>query len=162
MATKGDISTLDVLMYGNKPMVPLMSGYSRYKSDGVVRDTVSGGATRQRVKFYGTTHTADVSFRCETFAQRDFFNMFTERNRGRYFVCHLTADRPLIEPYVVQALDNWKESAFDNGSVFSTTLEIISVRDTQLDTLMFPLYYTYGDRIMYALSLYDLTKGMPV
>lgn len=162
MATKGDISTLDVLMYGNKPMIPLKSGFSRQKDDGVVRDSVSGGATRQRMKFYGTTHTADVSFRCESKPQCDFFNMFIERNRGKYFICHLQADRPLIEPYVVQAIDIWKESSFDIGSTFSTTLEIVSVRDLDLDNAFFPLYQFYGDQLSYAASIYDLTEGMPV
>lgn len=164
MATKGDISTLDVLMFGNKPMIPLVSGFTRAKSSGVIRDGVSVGSTRQRRKYYGTPHTCSVTFRLESDHQKDFMRNFIERNEGRYFIVHMEADRPLIEPYVVQAIDEWSESSIDiEGSGISTTFEVVSVRDRDLDNAIFPLYQFYGHDLGYAVSLYyDLTKWMPV
>ena len=76
----------------------------------------------------------------------------------------MEADRPLIEPYVVQAVDEWSESSIDiEGSSISTTFEVVSVRDRDLDNAIFPLYQFYGHELGYAVSLYyDLTKWMPI
>ena len=52
MATKGDISDLDVLMYGGVPLKPLRDSFTRRRTSGVTQSEMEGGLTRQRKKFY--------------------------------------------------------------------------------------------------------------
>lgn len=163
MATKGDISDLDVLVFGGKPVVPLVSGFSRERNDGVNRSNVAGGAGRQRKKYYGTTHSANASFYLQSPQMQDFFQLFINRNMGKRWICHLSADRPIVEPYVVQTLANWNHDEVNavDGHV-TVPLEIFSVRDSCLDDLIFPLYQCYGDELPYFLWLLDtLTDRMP-
>jgi hypothetical protein len=148
MATKGDISDLDHLIYGGKPIVPQVAvgGYSRTKNSGVVRSDTTGGATRQRKKYFGNVHVADVVFYFDTPSQQDFIEMFVERNEGKKWVCNLMADRPIVEPYVVQTVSEWSYSDINaQESTMSITLEIFSVREPVLDDFMFTLYGTIGD-----------------
>lgn len=166
MATKGDISGLDVLMFGGEPMIPQVAqgDFSRYKQSGVVRSDTSGGASRQRRKYFGTTHIVEVTFYLETQAEQDFFEMFVERNQGKRFICHLSADRPIVEPYVVQIISevNYPNSNAKDG-IASMTMEIYSVRDREADTLLFGLYQTMGVEVM-ALFVYlhDIVELMPI
>ena len=83
MATKGDISDLDVLLCGGSPMVPLVEGFNRSRQGGVNRSDVSGGATRQRKKYYGTTHIAQVTFYLDSPSKMDFIQLFINRNEGK-------------------------------------------------------------------------------
>ena len=78
MATKGDITGLDTLQFGGKPMVPQVAigGFSRVKRSGVINSDTSGGATRQRKKYFGTVHVAEVTFYLETAQQQDYFEIF--------------------------------------------------------------------------------------
>ena len=91
MATKGDISDLETLVYGGKPVVPLVEGFTRTRQGGVVRSDVSGGASRQRKKYYGTTHLAQATFYLRSPAMQDYIQMFINANEGKRWVCHLSA-----------------------------------------------------------------------
>ena len=154
MATKGDISDLDVLMFGGENMIPLVSGFSRYRKTGIVTSDVQGGATRQRKKYFNQPHVANATFILESPAQQDYIQLFFERNEGKHFICHLSADRPLIEPYVVQVISDWENdyvSAVD-GSL-TVVLEIVSARDKALDEFLWEMYPTLGS------GLYDVLLG---
>lgn len=166
MATKGDISGLDVLIFGGEPMIPQVAigGFSRYKKSGVVRSDASGGASRQRRKYFGTTHIADVTFYLENQAEQDFFEMFIERNQGKRFICHLQADRPIVEPYVVQVISevNFSEVTAIHSTA-SMTMEIYSVRDREADDLLFNLYQTMGaGAITLFLCFREIVELMPL
>ncbi len=146
MGTKGDISTLDVLSYGGKPIVPLVESYSGSRQSGLIQSDVSGGASRQRKKFYNTTYLYSAMFYLETPQQQDFIKMFFNDNEGKKFICHLAADRPIVEPYVVQVVSDWNDSernAIDGK--LSVTIEVFSVRDACLDNLVKGLYSCIGD-----------------
>lgn len=165
MATKGDLTGLDVLTFGGQPLVPSVAvgGFGRYKKSGVVRSNNSGGASRQRRKYFGTTHIANVTFYLETAAHQDFFEMFVERNQGKRFICHLQADRPIVEPYVVQITSEVQFSEVNAiSSQASMEMEIYSVRDREVDDLMFTLYSSIGVEAM-ALFVYlhDIVELMP-
>ena len=146
MATKGDISDLDVLLYGGSPMVPLVEGFNRSRQGGVNRSDVSGGATRQRKKYYGTTHIAQVTFYLDSQRKMDFIQLFINRNEGKKWVCHLAADRPLVEPYVVQTLGDWNHTEVNAlAGTVTVQIEIFSARDQALDDIVFPMYQEIGD-----------------
>ena len=98
MATKGNVSDLDVLIYGGKPLVPLVSGFNRHRKSGVVRSNVSGGTTRQRKKYFNMPHVASVTFYLGSASAQDFIQSFINRNEGKKFICYLSADRPIVEP----------------------------------------------------------------
>ncbi len=163
MATKGDITGLDVLTFGGEPMIPLAVDYSRSKQSGVVRSDTAGGAMRQRRKYFGTTHIAEVSFYLETQAHQDYFELFVERNQGKRFICHLQADRPIVEPYVVQIISevNYSDvTAKDSNATM--TMEIYSVRDREADDLLFNLYQSVGVEVMgLFLYLHDIVELIP-
>lgn len=145
MATKGDISGLDVLLFGDVPMVPLVDSFTRVRRSGVVQSDTQGGLTRQRKKFYNQPYTASVTYRLETVEQQDFIKIFFERNEGKKFIAYLSADRPITEPYVVQVVSDWSDpfaSGVDGDT--TVTLEIVSVRDSELDDILFPIYQQYG------------------
>lgn len=163
MATKGDVSDLDTLTYGGVPVVPLVSGFTRSRQAGVVRSDVAGGASRQRKKYYGTTHLANATFYLRSPAMQDFIQMFINANEGKRWICHLAADRPLVEPYVVQALVDWNHTEVNalRGTV-TVQLEIFSARDECLDALMYPLYRCIGDDMCHYLDLMNtMTDGWP-
>ncbi len=81
MATKGDVSGLDVLMYGGVRMVPLVDSFSRVRRSGVVASDTQGGMTRQRKKFHNQPYLAEVTYRLETPGMQDFIKVFFERNQ---------------------------------------------------------------------------------
>jgi len=163
MATKGDISGLDVFMYGGVPLLPLVDSFTRVKKVGTITSDVQGGLTRQRKKFYNQPYLAEVTYRLETVGMQDFIKVFFERNEGKKFVAYLSADRPITEPYVVQVVGGWQDpfaSAVDGDTTF--TLEIQSVRDQDLDDYLFELYQEYGDDfIEYFDGLKYIVKAMP-
>lgn len=163
MATKGDISDLQVLQYGGVPMVPLVEGFTRTRQSGVVRSDVAGGASRQRKKYYGTTHLAQATFYLRSPAQMDFIQLFINANEGKRWICHLAADRPLVEPYVVQNLTDWNHVEVNalKGTV-TVQLEIFSARDECLDEFLGIVYPCIGDDICEWLSLFGtMTNGWP-
>lgn len=163
MTTKGDISDLDVLEFGGKFIVPLNAGYSGGKTSGVVVSEQAGGANRIAKKYYGTTFQHKCSFFLETPFEQDYFRMFIEDNEGKRFICHLAADRPIVEPYVVQAIAEWDWSDITAiSATVSTTLEIYSARDRELDALVKPLYQKYGNQWNYwSWLMLNITKGIP-
>lgn len=164
MATKGDISDLNVLFYGGQPMVPLVEGFTRSRQSGVVRSDVAGGASRQRKKYFGTTHIASATFYLRSPAQMDYIQLFINNNEGKRWVCHLAADRPLVEPYVVQALTDWNHVEVNalRGTV-TVQLEIFSARDECLDETLGVLYPCIGDDICEYLGLFGtMTEGWPL
>ncbi len=157
MATKGDISCLDVLQYGGKPMIPLVSGFSRTRRTGVVQNQVMAGATRQRKKFYGNTYVAEATFYLRNAQQQDYIKQFFARNEGKTFICHLAADRPIVEPYTVRVISDWQDSYVSSvDGALTVTIEIDSVRCPELDDFLFPLYECAGDET-YGI-LFDITK----
>ena len=163
MATKGDISDLETLVYGGKPVVPLVEGFTRTRQGGVVRSDVSGGASRQRKKYYGTTHLAQATFYLRSPAMQDYIQIFINANEGKRWICHLSADRPLVEPYVVQALTDWNHVEVNalRGTV-TVQLEIFSARDECLDGIIYPLYQCIGDDLCEYLDMFGtMTQGWP-
>jgi len=143
---KGDTSDLDTLMYGGKPLIPLVSGFSRKRRSGVVRNSVQAGLSRQRKKFYGNVYEAQATFRLGSPGMQDYLKAFFSRNEGKRFICHLSADRPIVEPYVVQVIGDWEDAnvtALDAN--LNVTLEIVSVRCQGLDDALFAMYGCYGD-----------------
>jgi len=163
MATKGDISDLNVLLYGGQPMVPLVEGFTRSRQSGVVRSDVAGGASRQRKKYFGTTHIASATFYLRSPAQMDYIQLFINNNEGKRWICHLAADRPLVEPYVVQALTDWNHVEVNalRGTV-TVQLEIFSARNECLDETLGVLYPCIGDDICeYLTSFGTMTEGWP-
>lgn len=163
MATKGDVSNLDTLIFGGEPMIPLVSGFSRSRKVGVVSSEVAGGTTRQRKKYFNQPHVANATFYLETAQQQDFIQLFFERNEGKYFICHLSADRPIVEPYVVQVLGEWDNSyvSMVDGTL-SVTLEIVSARDTALDEFLWSVYPIIGSEVAGVLSGFkSLVKAIP-
>jgi len=164
MATKGDISGLDHLIFGGSPMLPLVDSFTRVRKTGIVQSDVQGGLTRQRKKFYNQPYLADVTYRLETTQQQDFMKIFFDRNEGKKFIAYLSADRPITEPYVVQVVSDWGDayaSAVD-GDV-TLTLEIVSVRrDEELDEYLFLMYQALGsDFVPYMDGLKYVVKAMP-
>jgi hypothetical protein len=154
MATKGDISDLDVLIFGGKPKIPQLSGYNFAKRSGVIQSDAEGGLTRQRKKFYGNTYLANVTFSLNSLAEQDLLRIFFERNEGKRFVCYLRMDRPLIEPYVVQVVSEWQESLLSKRiSILQVTLEVVSARCPDLDELMFTLYQCQGNYVYEIMKL---------
>lgn len=146
MTTRGDISGLDVLQYGGKPMIPLTSGFARVRRTGVVQNEVMAGSTRQRLKFYGNTYVAEASFYLHSAQQQDYIKQFFARNEGKTFICHLAADRPIVEPYTVRVISDWRDSYVSAvDGTLTVTIEIDSVRETEIDNFLFPLYESAGD-----------------
>lgn len=166
MATSGDISGLDVLMFGGKPMVPQVAqgGFSRRRQSGVVNSDVAGGASRQRKKYFGGTHIAEVTFYLETAQQQDYMELFVTRNEGKKFICHLQADRPIVEPYVVQILGDVQYSEVTaKDSVASMTLEVFSVRDPAMDEFLYETYPVLGDQLHSTLrGLHEVVEAIPI
>lgn len=164
MATKGDISTLDVLQYGGVPLVPLVGSFNRFRKSGVIRSDVQGGLTRQRKKFYNQPYLADVTYRLDSPSMQDYIKIFFEENEGKKFIAYLTADRPIVEPYVVQVVSDWTDSyasAVDGDTTF--TLEIQSVRCPELDEYLKCMYQTLGDDLCaYMEGLKYIVKAMPL
>lgn len=154
MGTKGDISDLDVLMFGCKPKVPLVSGFNRSRRSGVALSDVAGGASRQRKRYFGTVHDATANFYLRSAAEQDFIQSFINRNEGKKFICYLAADRPIVEPYVVQAIGDWSHVEVNKveGTV-SIQLEIFSTKEPCLDEFLYVFYSGAGD------DLYDILNG---
>jgi len=129
MATKGDISDLDVLMFGLKPIVPQVSGFNRLRKSGVVQSNAAGGARRQRKKFFNMPHEANASFYLDSVAMMDYMQSFINLNEGKKFICHLAADSAAVEPYVVQTVSEWEFVEVNAvESRVSCTLEIFSTK----------------------------------
>lgn len=154
MATKGDISGLDVLVYGGVPMIPVMSGFTLATRSGVVQSNSPGGMTRQRKKYYGNSYVAEAKFIFKSLAEQDFMRSFFQSNEGKKFICHLRADRPVIEPHVVQLLSEWPESLISRkSSSITVTLEITRARCPSLDDFLKVMYGCNGDDVCKILNL---------
>lgn len=161
MATKGDISGLDVLQFGGEPLVPLLQSYSGSRASGVTRSDLPGGASRQRKRYFGTTYLYEATFFLDTVQMQDYFRVFLQYNEGKRFICHLRADRPIVEPYVVQLGSDVTEDYMSqaDGQV-SMTLEVYSARDPELDEMLHYLYPVYGGEIDgFILGINDLVEN---
>lgn len=165
MATKGDISDLDVLQFGGVPIVPQIAqgGFERTRNSGVIRSNTMGGASRQRKKYFNGTHIASVTFYLETAQEQDYMELFINRNEGKRFICHLAADRPIVEPYVVQFNDEVTFSDVNaKDAIATTTLEIFPARDPVLDDYLYELYQSIGGTVgAYVSGFKDIVKAMP-
>lgn len=145
MATKGDISDLDVLQFGGKPLVPEINNFSRNRKQGIEVSDAEGGASRIRKKYFNQVYIVQASFFLDDIFMQDFIKTFFARNEGKRFICYLSADRPLVEPYVVQVTSTWDDSYVSQADgEISFTMEVFSVRDKELDDLLFNLYQEYG------------------
>ena len=164
MATKGDISDLDVLKFGGKNMIPVVSGFSRVRVSGIVQSDVSGGTTVQRKKYYNMPYVCGASFYLDDEFMQDFIKTFFSRNEGKYFICYMKADRPIIEPYVVQVISEWEDSYVSavDGSL-TVTLEVVSVRDLDLDDFLYNVYSEVGsDLYNWLLGYKSIVNAIPV
>lgn len=163
MATKGDVSDLDVLNYGGKPMIPMIQGFRRSRASGVVQSNVQGGLTRQRKKFYNNAYRVTAKFFLETVAQQDYIKVFFERNEGKPFICHCSADRPIVEPYVVQVVSEWDDTyVSQRDGELSVDMEIVSVRSPCLDDFLFDMYQCTGDDLYRWLTgINNIVKSAP-
>lgn len=162
MATSGDISGLDVLAFSGKPMVPRIA-MGRARVLGVIDSSANGGLTRQRKKYYNNPYIASAIFDLGTPAKQDFIETFFSRNEGKKFICYLMADRPIVEPYVVQVLGEWRTSGINAiSSDLELTLEIVSVRCPELDEYLFNMYQCQGDDFCKITDMYkQIVKAMP-
>jgi hypothetical protein len=163
MATKGDVSDLDVLKYGGDPLVPLVSGFSRVRRSGVVRSDISGGATRQRKKYFNMPHICTVEFYLRSVSAQDFIQSFINRNEGKKFICYLSADRPIVEPYVVQALSDWDHTEVSaiEGTV-TCEFEVFSTSSDCLDEFVYITNSCMGDDTYCIITgMEDITNKMP-
>lgn len=107
MATKGDISDLDALVFGGEPIIPQVSGFSRVRRSGVIQSDSPGGRKKRRKKNFSMPHVSDVAFYLGDVFLMDFMQAFINRNEGRKFICYLAADQSTVEPYVCQAISEW-------------------------------------------------------
>lgn len=163
MATKGDISTLDELKFGGEYFIPLLSSFSGSRNSGLIQTSAQGGASRQRKKYYGTTYSYEAKFFLDNQAMQDYFKIFFERNEGKKFICHVAADRPIVEPYVVQVTSDWQDDyrSMVDG-LLSVTLEVFSVRYPALDETLFELYTSEGDNTTKVITLFNgFVEKMP-
>lgn len=148
MAISGDISDLDVLMFGLKPMVPTVSGFGRSRNQGTIESDLPGGAVRQRKKYHNTTYSAQATFHLDDIFMQDYVKSFFVKNEGKRFVCHLSADRPVVEPYVVQVLGTWNDDYVSQADgLMTVNLEIYSARDSELDEFLNAVYPVAGSRM---------------
>lgn len=164
MATKGDISDLEVLKFGGKPIVPQVAqgGFERTRNSGVVFSNTGGGASRQRKKYFNNTHIAEVTFYLETAQQQDYMELFTVMNEGKKFICYLSADRPVVEPYVVQIISDVNFSDTNaKDSLVSMTLEIFPARDPVLDEFLYDFYQNFSDLNSYLNGFEQIVRNMP-
>ncbi|HFU0228944.1 TPA: hypothetical protein ACGTRQ_003542 [Vibrio parahaemolyticus] len=154
MATKGDVSGLDVLMFGGEPLIPMLSGLRTSRRSGVVQSESSGGMVRQRKKYYGNSYVAEATFMLKNLMAQDYMKSFSRKNEGKKFICYLRADRPLIEPYVVQVTSEWPDQLVSKKSASVTvTLEIDSVNCSKLDDILMALYQCLGNDTAEVLEL---------
>lgn len=155
MATKGDITDLDELIFGGNTLVPLVSGFNRYRRSGVVQSDVSGGTVRQRKKYFNMPHIADVSFYLDSPGMQYYIQSFINKNEGKKFICHLSADRPIVEPYVCQAISDWQHNEVNAlKSTVTCQFEIFSTSEPCLDDFIATSYSCMGD------DMYCVIKGM--
>jgi hypothetical protein len=133
MATKGDISDLDTLMFEGEPMVPLLD-YAIAQQSGVSPSTVGGGNTRQRKRYFSQPHRVNASFFLDNQNHQDYVRSFFRKNEGKYFICHTAADRPIVEPYVVQVIGSAKFGYTSKADgLVSVNLEIVTAPDQCMD-----------------------------
>ena len=93
----------------------------------------------------------------------DYIRLFINNNEGKRWICHLSADRPLVEPYVVQALTDWNHVEVNalRGTV-TVQLEIFSARNPCADEFLSAVYPCIGDDICEYLELFGtITEGWP-
>lgn len=147
MATKGDISDLDHFQMNGKYFIPRVNMTSK-KVSGVVQSDSVGGTTRQRKKWFNTPYVQNVEFYFDNMYERDFARVFFERNEGKYFIGYTNAERPIVEPYVMQFVGEWNETKITG--VYSTLkidIEVVSARDPALDDSLFYVYQSFGDDV---------------
>lgn len=164
MATKGDISDLELLQYGTVPLVPLVSGFNRNRRSGVTRSEVAGGTTRQRKKYFNMPHIATVVFYLNSPGMQDYIQSFINLSEGKKFICHLSADRPIIEPYVVQAIGDWEHPDVNilKGTV-TGQFEIFSTKVNVLDIFLQAEYAANGEDAHQVIHCYpEIVRRMPV
>lgn len=164
MATKGDISDLEVLQFSGKPLVPLVSGFNRVRRSGVTQSEVSGGTSRQRKKYFNMPHIADVVFYLRSTFLQDYIQSFINLNEGKKFICYLSADRPIVEPYVVQAVGEWQHPEVNavEGTV-TCQFEIFSTKVEVLDIFLQAEYAANGDDTPLVILEYPkIVEKMPI
>lgn len=161
MALKGDVTGLDTLLFGGKPMVPLIRGNSKQMISGVISTRFQGGATRQRVKYYNNNHIMEASFYLESPTQQAFMKLFENRNQGKHFICYLSADSANVEPYVVQVVSEWVYSENTAKDAYlNVTLEITPSRSFCYDNFIYDMTVCTGSELgCILLSLKTLVRS---
>lgn len=162
MATNGDISDLDTLLFGGKPLIPLRPSYRLTNPNGVIQTQIAGGASRQRKKFFNGTYLVSSTYELDEFAL-DWIQVFFQKNEGKKFIAHLAADRPIVEPYVVQVVSEWQ---FPDYSGFRGQLtveyEVFQARNQCLDNFLYEVYPCWGSDIGCVLSGFgEIVERMP-
>ena len=88
--------------------------------------------------------------------------LFTVMNEGKRFICHLVADRPLVEPYVVQITSEVNYSEINaKESIATMTLEIFPARDPVLDEWLYDFYQNFSDLNSYLNGFKQIVKAIP-
>lgn len=148
MGLKGDTTGLNVLLFGGKPMIPLIKGNSRRMISGVVSSRFQGGATRQRVKYYNNNHIMEATFYLESPTQQAFMKLFENRNQGKHFICYLSADSADVEPYVVQVVSDWNYTENTiKDAYLNVTLEITPSRSFCYDNFIYDMSVCTGSSL---------------
>jgi hypothetical protein len=163
MGIKGDVTGLKTLVFGGEPWIPTIQGYSGHSKSGVAVSSVGYGASRMRRKYRGNVGIRQANFYMETPAHQDYMMWFISQNEGKKFICHLSYDRPIVEPYVVQVIDDWDLSDLNaiDGEL-NVTLEIFGTRDQCLDDFIGPMYECVGSDLYCILDgMKSIVKAMP-
>ncbi|AZU97857.1 hypothetical protein [Vibrio phage LP.2] len=118
MATTGDVSDLDELIYGGSPVLPEQNSYSVSIPGGVVRSDVDGGLPKSQLQFFNKPYTASVTYIGLDGFKIAYIENFFERNRGQKFIAYFLISSGEVEPFVCQFVGepSFSKTGF-NGSV---------------------------------------------
>ncbi len=154
---------MEILEFEGEPIIPQVLGFSRVRKSGVIQNEASAGTRRQRKKFFNMPHEAEVSFYLGSPAMIDYMQTFINLTEGDEFICYLAADRPIIEPYLVQAVSEWSFPEVNAlESTVTCVLEILTERETFLDQFLSDFYTTRGeDTTDILLGLTEIVEAMP-
>ncbi len=142
--------------------MPLVAGFSRVRRSGVVKSEISNKTAATRKKYYNMPHITNVSFYLDSTEKQDYIQTFINSNEGKKFICHLSADRPIVEPYVVQAIDKWSHREVTAiSAMVSCRFEVFSTKTPELDEALVAIYSVYGDDFHDILLNYPIVEIMP-
>lgn len=144
MATVGDISDLDELLFGGNPFLPDAGSYSVSIQGGVISSTGQGGLSKQQLQFYNSPYSVKVSYSGTQF-EMGYLENFFNKNRGQRFVAHLDIGGTGIEPFVVQVTNRPSVSKTGFTGSVSITYEVEPATDKCYQESMLELAVCIGD-----------------